>query len=154
MAFTYKWLKNKHVVFKKTDNLSQVALKLDWGSVSKYCITISCNFLQGGVSECRVGMDIGTPLIMKLFRTSICTQTEITETWVYWAKALFMILRLFHSPYWLFLLQIWVQYFETITYIQTNLHLKATSFSKIEMWFQWGISSKDLKLIEDVCPSS
>ena len=93
-----------------------------------YCIAVCCNFVYGGVYQC-ISFHRGTPSQMKLFKNSICANTQMLQIWVCRGMDLLMILRLFHSPSWLLLMRILMQYFETIPSFHTyanGLHLKAT----------------------------
>ena len=96
-----------------------------------------------------------TLLYIKLLRISMFAHTEILYTWVCWGVVPFMIFKLFHSSSWLFLPQILMWYFETIssarTYSNKSAH-KTNSFFKHEVSFKFRIGSKKLKSSEDACP--
>ena len=114
-------------------------------------------------------------LFIKLFR--ILNLCLCRKTWTWWGVFLFMVLRMFHFFQAIFATNFNVKskyyLFCSLWHIQTNLHLKLTIYFKHKVTFLWAISqksketlkmfvphpslghfSKELKDIEDVCPSS
>ena len=102
-------------------------------------------------------MHRATPLGMKLFKISMCADTNMSQTCVCRGVVLFMIIRLFGSLPAYFCSEFWVYILLQslfFTRIQTSLQLKSNRSVLLWVIWMWSRFCKEFRYVSDVHPSS